>query len=141
MTHYVSALSIQRLRLGVRLGVSEQERLQPQAVEMDARFYFEELPDCAVDDETESFICYDVICNQLLDYVAGKEFRFVEYLALDLHRVIRSHLDEQLGDEKSHSVKLWIRLLKCNPHVPAMLGGAAFSYSDLPPDAVLLNAG
>ncbi len=141
MTHYFSALSIRQLRLGVHLGVSEQERIRPQSVEMDARFYFDELPDCAVDDETESFICYDVICNQLLDYVAGKEFRFVEYLALDLHRVIRGHLDEKLGDEKSSGVKVWISLLKCNPQVPYMIGGAAYAYSDLPEGSVLVNVG
>lgn len=136
MTHYFSALCIRQLRLSVHLGVTAEEREQPQAVEMDARFYFDALPACALDDNTDGFICYDVLCNHLMKYLEGKAFRFVEYLTLDLHRVIREHV----GDKQNEGVKIWIRLVKCNPQVPAMHGGAAYAYSDLPLDAVLVNA-
>lgn len=137
MTHYLSCLSINRLRLPVHLGVGEGERERPQAVEVTARFYFPQLPVCAQDDESSTFICYDSISSSLLDYVQGKEFRFIEYLCMDMYRVIRTHLDETLGEEEAQAIRVWVKLHKCAAPVPYALDGAHFIFSDLPAGASL----
>lgn len=139
MTNYIAALAINTLRLPVHLGLSEGEREKPQAVDVDIRFYYEALPECATDDEHDQFICYDSICNQLTEYVRGKEFRFLEYLTMDIHRVVRLHLDEQMGEQAAQKVKVWTCVHKCNAPVPYMLGGAKFVFSDLPINAAAVE--
>lgn len=137
MTEYPATLAIHQLRLSVHLGVGKAEREKPQPVDLNAHFYFQSLPQCALDDEAEQFICYDTISQALSAYVQGKEFRFIEYLCMDLHRVIRHHLDEQLTESFSRFVGLSVQIHKCAAPVPFMLGGASFTFSDLPADAAL----
>lgn len=141
MKEYIAVLSINALRLPVHLGVEASERERAQPVEVTAQLYFESLPECAEDDESDTFICYDVICSSLSNYVQGKEFRFIEYLCMDLYRVIRTHLEDQLGEEAAKAVKLWVKLHKCVAPVPYMTGGAHFIYSDFPvqPSAVAVE--
>ena len=139
MVDYIAALSINNLRLSVRLGVGEGERERPQAVELNARFYFEELSECAINDESQKFICYDSICNRLLNYVDGKEFRFLEYLTMDLHRVIHDNLEEQLGEQRTSKLRIWLQIRKLAAPVPYMTGGAEFTYSDIPSTSNLVE--
>jgi FolB domain-containing protein len=127
---YHSILTINTLRLSVRLGIDAPEREKPQPVEVDVRFYFDQSPECALDDTAQNFICYDQICSTILNYATQGEFRFLEYLTMQLHAVIRHDLKRQVGNG-SENVKVWIRLLKCVPPVPYMIGGAEYVYSDL----------
>lgn len=125
--HYAAALGIHRLRLSVKLGLEEGERLKAQPVEIDVRFYFPKLPAACKTDEGD-FLCYDDICAAITECVTRREFKLIEYLALEIFNLVR-------GQVKDDTVKIGIRLLKCVPPVPNMLGGASFTYSDLPPGA------
>lgn len=131
MAQSVAKLAINTLRLSVSLGVTAEERAQPQPVEVDIHFHFERLPDCCADDNAEDFICYDEVCQAAMEYVDGTEFRMLEYLTMQLHRVIRDHLSAKLG-KGAEKISLWIRLRKCTPPVPYMINGAEFIYSDHP---------
>ena len=131
MVQSVAKLAINTLRLSVHLGVSAEERAQPQPVETDIHFHFEKLPDCSTDDEAADFICYDEVCQAVVDYVDGTEFRMLEYLTMQLHRVVRDHLAAKLGKD-AEKISLWVRARKCTPPVPYLLGGAEFTYSDHP---------
>lgn len=139
MTNYLAALSINTLRLQVRLGVGEPERQNPQPVELGVRFYFTSLPSCTQNDLSSDFICYDKICSSLIRYIEQREFHLIEYLCLDIHREIRGYLEAQLG-EHAQDVKLWIRVHKCEAPVAQMIGGASFVYSDLPLGAQVVAA-
>lgn len=138
MTHYPTVLTIDRLRLSVRLGAEAGEREKPQPVEVEVRLYFPQHPPGAEADESTDFICYDAICNAMMERVKGQEFRLIEYLTMALHETVRTELEREL--DKPQAVRVWIRLCKCNPPVPYLLGGAAMTYSDLPADATIVGA-
>ncbi|GEM_PF-710420 len=140
MSYYQSILTINRLRLSVNLGAGEAERAKPQPLEVDIRLYFSKAPACTQDDSRNDFICYDQICTAIVEYTAKSEFRLIEYLATQLHALVRQDLNRQVGQAESESVKIWLRLHKCIPPVPYMLGGAEYIISDLPADAQRIEA-
>lgn len=140
MPHYSTVLTIDRLRLAVHLGAGAGEREQLQPVELEIRLYFPYLAPGSEDDSTNGFVCYDVICSALMDHIAPREYRLIEYLTMDLYRVVRAQLDNQLGRQEAGSVKVWISLCKCSLPVPYMLGGARFAYSDLPAGSTVVEA-
>lgn len=136
MSHYHAALIINGLRLQVLLGVHEQEQLVPQPVEVDLRFYFEQAPACSGDDASDHYICYDELCMTLVNYVKDQRFRLIEYLAHDLHRVIREYLESH---SESRNTRVWIAVLKCEPPVSFDIKGTRYVYSDLPADATVVG--
>lgn len=121
---YTNCLRIHRIRLGVRLGYSAEERLQQQPVEVDVSFFFPALGEPSHKDEGD-FICYDKISRALEAACKEREFRLIEYLAMELYHIIR----QRVADE----VRISIRLTKCQIPVAFVQGGASFTYSDLPP--------
>lgn len=131
MSHPVGVLQINTLRLLVHMGLTPQERENTQPVEVDLKIYFDHLPDCCVDDESPEFICYDEICSACSEYVEDNEFRFLEFLTMQLHRVVREHLAARFS-ESAEAMSIWIKLRKCNPPVVNLEQGAAFVYSDHP---------
>lgn len=139
MSHYPSILTINRLRLSVNLGAGVAEREKPQPLEVDLRFYFPDPPACTADDSRDDFICYDQICQAILDFTGKDEFRLIEYLGTQIHAVVRKDLLRQAGAQ-AEAIKVWVKLHKCVPPVPYMLGGAEYIYSDLPPEALRIEA-
>lgn len=133
--YYSSCLSINRLRLSVKIGHQPGERIKAQPLEVEIRFYFPTLPAACFDDDGD-FICYDEVCQAVQNLTKEKEFRLIEYLAMELHKTIRRNITKQ-GITRSDAIKIWLRLHKCVPPVPYMLDGASFTYTDLPQHAVL----
>lgn len=130
-TSFQACLGVHRLRLPVALGYGRGERSKPQPVEIEMRIFFKELPKSCVD-EGEPFLCYDKLSSALQDTVAHREFRLIEYMANELFAEVRKNIVNQMGEEESKKMHVWLRLHKCIPPVPFMLGGASVVLSDLP---------
>lgn len=126
MHHYPCHLDLHRLHLAARLGCEAAERVTPQTVEVDVRFYFTDLPDCAYTDG-DDFICYDAIAGVIQGVVAAKEYRLIEHLGYSIYNALRAAQRED--------VKIWLRVHKVQIPVPFVLGGASFTYTDLPDGA------
>lgn len=124
-----AVLSIERLRLMVRLGEWEPERAEPQPIELTVHFYFHDLPSACQDDDGE-FICYDKVATRLSQLVASKEFRLIEFLCMQAHGVIREEIVSALGEAAAAKVGVRIRLHKVQVPIPEMVGGAAFEFRD-----------
>lgn len=123
-TAYTSCLRVDRIRLAVRLGVGEEERSQPQDVEVDIVYYFPELTEASLRDGAD-FVCYDKLSYALRDMCEGREFKLIEYLALQMFAIARKAAPQE--------VKISLKLHKCRILVPFVLGGSSFAYTDLPP--------
>lgn len=134
MTHYAHCFTVNRLRLGVRLGYEEPERKKPQPVEADIRLYFPKAPDC-VGNDFGGFIDYAALCSRVSHFAERDEFRLLEYLTGALFHELRAFVDSKGGVE----VKLWLKLTKCAAPVPYLEGGASFLMSDLPADATVVD--
>lgn len=131
---YPACLTINRLRLSVHLGCYEDEREKPQPVEVDIRFYFPALPPSCTDDSDRDFICYDKVHNLLIEKTAQQDYRLIEFLAHEIHALVRKHILAPLK-ARGRGIKVWVRLNKPMAPVPYMLGGASFVFSNLPPGA------
>jgi FolB domain-containing protein len=136
MTHYAHILSANRLQLAVNLGFYTGERAKPQPVEICFRLYFPEEPPFGSDDDAE-FIDYGMVCKALKDFVDGREFKLVEFMAMELFRHLRALLDGRGASD----VKLWLRLNKISAPVPGLTGGASFIHCDLPVGATTMPCG
>ena len=121
---YSSVLRVNRIRLAVRLGCEKEERAQVQHVEVDLAFFFPALGEPSLADKGD-FICYDKISHALQAMCQNKEFRLIEYLCMQMYDVLRARVPQE--------VKIALRLTKCQIPVAFVLGGASFSYTDLPP--------
>lgn len=135
MTYYPHVLSVNRLELVARLGVTMDERLAPQKVEVSCRFYYPQTPDCARDD-TSRFIDYEITTRVLKELIDGQEFRLIEYMTIQCYETLRRTTDELSGPE----VKLWVHLHKIAAPIANLHGGTAFTYTDLPADARIVAA-
>ena len=58
-------LTIRGISLPVRIGCSAEERLDPQAVEVDFTIRFETPPRGMVTDRLEDTVCYDTLVNTI----------------------------------------------------------------------------
>ncbi len=121
---YNNVLRVNRIRLGVRLGCEKEERAQIQHVEVDLAFYTPDLAEPSFADKGD-FICYDKISNALEAMCRGREFRLIEYLCVQLFDKVRGMTP--------NGVRIALKVTKCQIPVPFVLGGASFSYTDLPP--------
>lgn len=121
---YNNVLRVNRIRLGTRLGCEKEERAQAQHVEVDLAFYAPALAEPSLADKGD-FICYDKISNALEAECKQNEYRLIEYLCLQLFNTVRSMTPQE--------VKIALRVTKCQIPVSFVLGGASFSYTDLPP--------
>ena len=129
--HFMACLGVHRLRLAVALGYEAGEREKPQPVEIELRIFFSELP-AACNDESAPFICYDKLSTAISELVQNREFRLIEFMAQQALGVVRKNISAQLGKDASKGIYIWLRLNKCIPPVPYMLGGASIIVSDLP---------
>jgi len=131
--HYPYVLSLNKLRLMVHLGFYDAERAGMQPVEICLRLYFAEAPAYA-HDEKLSFLDYATIAKLIQTYVDARNFKLIEFMASDIFSEIRQFLNGR-GLE---AVKLWMCLNKVEAPVPGLVGGAAYTQTDLPPNATVV---
>ncbi len=115
-------LSLEGVRLEVRLGAGEQERARPQPVELDVEIHFDGPPEACRTDRIEDTICYARLVEAARELVAAHEFRSIERLGAALH--------ERLRQELSGGARLWIEVTKLAPPIEELRGGAHFVLGD-----------
>lgn len=135
MTHYPYTLLVEKLRLPVRIGMTEAERIKPRAVDVCLRFHFTTPPaGCA--DESGAFVCYGLVAEAIRKVAAAQEYKLIEFLTMQIYHAVRADMQAQWG-AAADAVKLWLRVQKVETPLADICGGASFVYSDLPADAVV----
>ena len=122
MSASTSTLTVNRLRLEVHLGAGDEERATLQPIEVSLQLHFPEIPAACTDDDSD-FICYDKLCTVLKELVAGRQFRLLEYLTMQMFGAVRAEVDEK--------IKLWIKVDKLQAPVEGLQGGTSFIHSDI----------
>ncbi|MFO1242961.1 MAG: dihydroneopterin aldolase [Rickettsiales bacterium] len=130
-TRFQACLGVHRLRLSTTLGYGRGERSKPQPVEIELRLFFKDMPLASID-EASPFLCYDKLSQCLQELVQNREFKLIEYMASVAMKEIRTSIIDQMGQEAAKNIFIWMKLHKCVPPVPYMLGGASIILSDLP---------
>lgn len=113
-------LSLNDLRLKVRLGCGAEERAAVQEVSFDLSIRFPRLPEGSRSDELEGTICYGALSEKLRALCESREFKLIEHLGWEAYRL--------LGPGPDHG--LWLRVTKLKPPVPDLLGGASFELGE-----------
>lgn len=115
-------LEVPAIRLEVRLGCEAAERAVPQAVEIELRIRFADLPAACWTDELADTVCYAELAALLREHCAHREFRLVERLALELSGVVRARLPD--------GARLTLSAVKLAPPVPELVRGVRFTIDD-----------
>jgi FolB domain-containing protein len=123
---YAGVLALHQIHAEARLGVGEEERRAPQTVVIDVRLYLPRAPAGALSDNAD-YICYHGIGQKIHALCAGKEYRLIEYLTHEVHRLLRTLVPEE--------VKISVRLRKPRILLAYVQEGASYGFSDLPPHA------
>lgn len=126
-----SALMLDDLELDIHLGVPEAERRATQLVKVSVTFYFASPPACAQDDAVGQFICYDEVSQRLRAFVAARSFRFIEYLAHQLHAQVHGYVAETMP-HSAHGIMVQLAVHKVKLPVDYPVGGARYVVSDRP---------
>ncbi len=116
-----SALSLNNLRLQVKLGYGEEERKNLQFVRFDIRIRFETLPPGCFSDQLQQTVCYAEL-SEHLTRICLKEYHLIEHLGWTAFSHLKSHLPKTL--------KLWIKVTKENPPISNLQEGASFALGD-----------
>ena len=118
----VNQLSINKLRLEVHLGWTDEERAKPQPVEVSVFIRFPEPPPATKTDALSDTVCYAAICECLQGLVREHRYKLIEHLTAEIYTAAKSKLPAGAG---AH-----VELTKIQVPVPNLLGGATFTYGD-----------
>lgn len=117
-----TSLSLQGLRLQVRLGCSAEERSIPQFVRFDLEIHFFEAPNGCISDQLSETICYAQLSENLRTLCSSREYQLIEKLGWDAYQSLREQLPSSVG--------LQLRAIKEKPPIDELTGGAVFTISD-----------
>lgn len=117
-----SALTLNGLRLKVRLGCQEEERQVPQYVRFDVRLRFASMPGGCLSDKLEETFCYAEISDRIREVCAQREYHLIEKLAWEAFSTLKERLPQ--------STKLWLRTTKEKPPIEDLEDGASFCLGD-----------
>lgn len=118
------ALRLEDIRLQVRLGCLEEERIHPQEVRLTVEFRFDQEPSFLKSDMLEETICYVKVTEALARHCEAREFKLIERVAYEAYRIAR----EFAGS----GVTVALRAHKIRPPVEKLTGGASFVCGDFP---------
>jgi FolB domain-containing protein len=122
---YPFSLAIDTLAVPVHLGVTAEEQEQAQTVYVDLRLYYPTIPDAKYTDSVQ-YLCYDGLCQSLLEAARRQPVALIEFLLGELYRTARAQVPAE--------VKIHMALHKPLPQ--ALVGytvkGATVEYTDLP---------
>lgn len=114
--------SLEELVIDIRIGVSEEERSNPQSIRISFILYQRNLEDFQKD-EPESYNCYAKISNKIRDYCKSNSFKLIEYLCLQLHKLIK--------DNVMDGTLAYVSIEKCDIKYDGLRFNAKAEYSDL----------
>ncbi len=123
MTHdgtLSSILHIQKLKLKVKIGVTEKERSVPQILVIDIEIIFKSLPKLAITDDIKNGYCYNEIIQLIQKFAISQEFKLIEHFAFELHKLLKTKL---------LSVDFNIKITK-KPKIKGFDGLVSFEYGN-----------
>lgn len=115
-------LSLQQLRILVRLGCSAEERLVPQYVSFDVQIRFYTPPEGCFTDALEQTVCYAELSQTIKSVCERQEYQLIEKLGWDVYTAVRNFLPQPC--------LLRVSANKEHPPVAHLEGGATFTVSD-----------
>lgn len=115
-------LYLKRLKCLVRLGVSEEERRNPQAVYFDLTFRFPRPPSACSSDRLEETLCYAEVSSLLQDLCTRGEYRLVERLGFLAFGAVQEILPQ--------GARLKLEVTKELPPISKHLEKACFTIED-----------
>lgn len=124
---HFTAIEVDRLRVDMHLGCTEEEQATKQPVEISLRLYPQTPPHGCESDQITDTVCYDELCQALYQFCESNTLHLIEHLTTELFRIARSLIADD-------TTRLWIKVVKCNAPVKGLKGHTAFVYSDLPPE-------
>ena len=84
-------LKLSSLKLDVSLGVSEQERKNRQIIELNIKLCFNQAPTACFTDDINDTLCYDDLCQTIVNYCSNRSFNLIEHLAYQLANLIKDN--------------------------------------------------
>ncbi len=121
MTTHQSCLTIKGLQFSVLLGWPDTERQQPQQVLADIILQSETPPSGCQTDQIEDTFCYAELIQKLQYFIAGREFRLLEYLSAEIYKYIQTLVPL--------STKIRVSITK-SPPLEGLTQGVVFDYGD-----------
>jgi len=120
---FSSVISLNDLRVYIRLGVGEDERKNPQEVNISFKFFSKEPPKGCITDDINDTVCYYGVSSIINNYCNNREFKLLEYLCNSLCREVRESVPD--------NIKIWVKAEKCKPPIENLMGSTSFEYTDI----------
>jgi dihydroneopterin aldolase len=117
-------LDVEAIRLSVHLGCEPGERRVAQEVEVKVGIRFAAVPAACWTDDLADTVCYAELAALAREHCAGREFRLIERLALELHDLFRSRLPR--------GARLSLTVDKLAPPVAELARGVRFTIAERP---------
>lgn len=92
MTSPKCYLSLKKLKLMVKLGVSQKERKHAQEVTIDLDIYFSKPPRGTKTDKLENTICYATLVESIEGFCTHGEFHLLEHLGWEIYNFLHLKL-------------------------------------------------
>jgi len=115
----MNSLHLNALELSVNLGWPQGERKKTQIVTLDVSLFFPTPPlGCTTDQLTDTY-CYATLIDAIKKGVAQRDFRLLEHLGHEIHRIITDSVPPDVGVHISVTKK---------PAILNLTGGVTFCY-------------
>lgn len=118
----IASLRLHDIRLMMHVGHLEAERARRQPMRIDLDVEFNVPPHACETDELDDSVCYDTLIAHVKEYCEQHQFNLLEHLARRLHALVKSYFSDK--------DKIFIRVIKLNPPIEVLHGGAACAYGD-----------
>jgi dihydroneopterin aldolase len=120
---YSSVISLNDFHAKVNIGVTEKERNTVQDIKISFKLFFKVPPFACETDDLNDTVCYHKISGIVAEYCKANKVKLLEYFCMQLHKQVRQVVDS--------SIKIWIKVEKCNPPIEGLVGTTSFEYCDL----------
>lgn len=116
-----TSLSLRGLELSVRLGWPDNERKEPQTVQVDIDIAFPSPPKACETDHLDDTFCYAKLSALMREKIAARSIHLIEYLSHEIYHIVKSTLPPD--------TKITVRIYK-HPKIEGLTQGVCFSYGD-----------
>lgn len=120
---FSSVISLNKLRISAKLGVTKEERNKPQDIDVSFRFHLQGIPKACETDNIEDTVCYHKISDLITEICSKKEFKLLEYLCYLVYKEVRKKV--------AQDIKIWVLVEKLTPEIEGLVGSSSFEFSDI----------
>lgn len=100
-------LHLDTLEVQVHLGVPPAEMAILQTISIELKITFTKPPAACISDNIQDTVCYDDLCQKIIQFCQSRSFHLLEHLGHNLYH----HL---LADIKKYG-NLWLKISKTSP--------------------------